>query len=154
MNPLCPDGGGSRITSYVGIFIPNDATSHYRMQQFFQRYSFSKNSHDLAPFDYHLFGSLKDELRGRRFAVFFQEQSRFSTLRLLSFGFLKDAVRGRRFADDDELRRNVRGEFRGFSQECYATGIQRLTQRWKGVLIMKENLWENDLELVKDESMI
>jgi len=61
------------------------------------------------------FGSLKDALRGRRFAVFFQEQSLFSTHRLLSFGSLKDALRGRRFADDDELKRNVRGELRRFS---------------------------------------
>ena len=97
---------------------------------------------------------MKDAIRGRRFTVFFKEQSRFSTLRLPSSGSLKDEVRGRIFADDDELKRNVLGELRRFIQECYATGIQRLTQRWKGVLIMKENLCDNDLELVKDEPII
>jgi histone-lysine N-methyltransferase SETMAR len=47
------------------------------------------------------------------------------------FGPLKDALRGRRFADDDELKHSVREELRRFSKEFYATGIQRLTQRWK-----------------------
>jgi histone-lysine N-methyltransferase SETMAR len=47
------------------------------------------------------------------------------------FGLLKDSLRGRRFADDDELKHSVREELRRFSKELYATGIQRLTQRWK-----------------------
>jgi histone-lysine N-methyltransferase SETMAR len=46
-------------------------------------------------------------------------------------GPLKDALRGRRFADDDELKHSVREELRRLSKEFYATGIQRLTQRWK-----------------------
>jgi len=44
-------------------------------------------------------------------------QSRFSTLQLPSFGSLKDSLRGRRFADDDELKQSVREEFRPFGQE-------------------------------------
>jgi histone-lysine N-methyltransferase SETMAR len=55
---------------------------------------------DLAPSNFHLFGHLKDALRGRRFAD-----------------------------DDDELKHSVREELRRFSKEFYATGIQRLTER-------------------------
>jgi hypothetical protein len=47
------------------------------------------------------------------------------------FGPLKDALRGRRFADDDELKHSVRDDLRRFSKELYTTGIQRLTQRYK-----------------------
>jgi len=64
-------------------------------------------------------------------------QSRFSTLRLPSFGTLKDALRGSRFAEDDGLEYGMREELRLFSKEFYAIGTQRLTQRWKIVLIMK-----------------
>jgi histone-lysine N-methyltransferase SETMAR len=46
------------------------------------------------------------------------------------FDPLKDALRGRRFADD-ELKHSVREELRRFSIEYYATGIKRLTKRWK-----------------------
>jgi hypothetical protein len=35
MNPLCPEDGGRRNTWYVGTFIPDDATSNYRMHKFF-----------------------------------------------------------------------------------------------------------------------
>jgi histone-lysine N-methyltransferase SETMAR len=47
------------------------------------------------------------------------------------FGPLKDALRGRRFADDDELKYGVHEDLRRFSKEFDATGIQCLTQRWK-----------------------
>lgn len=56
---------------------------------------------DLAPTDFHLFGSLKEALRGRR------------------------------VADDDELNHSVCEELRHFNKEFNATGIERLTQRWK-----------------------
>jgi hypothetical protein len=46
------------------------------------------------------------------------------------FGPLRDALRGRRFADDDELKHSVRDELRRFGKVSYTTGIQRLTQRW------------------------
>jgi histone-lysine N-methyltransferase SETMAR len=39
------------------------------------------------------------------------------------YGPLKDALRGRRFADDDELKHSVREELRHFSKEFYSTGI-------------------------------
>ena len=58
-------------------------------------------SPDLAPYDFHLFGPLKDVLRGRR------------------------------FADIDDLKYSVREELRRFSKELYATGLQHLTQRTK-----------------------
>jgi hypothetical protein len=45
------------------------------------------------------------------------------------FGPLKDALRGRRFADDDELKHSVREEFRRFGTGFYATGIQNLMKR-------------------------
>jgi histone-lysine N-methyltransferase SETMAR len=69
------------------------------------------------------------------------------------FGLLKDALWGRRFADDNELIHRVREQLRRFSKEFYATVIERLTQRWKSVLIM-ETLWKNDLNFVKDVHMI
>jgi hypothetical protein len=58
-------------------------------------------SHDLAPSDFHLFGALKD------------------------------AVRGRRFAEDGEMKHNVREEHRRFSKDIYATVMQRLRETRK-----------------------
>ena len=58
-------------------------------------------SPDLTPYDFHLFGPLKDALRGRR------------------------------FADIDDLKYSVHEELRRFSKELYATGLQHLTQRTK-----------------------
>jgi hypothetical protein len=46
------------------------------------------------------------------------------------FGLLKHAFRGRHVADTDGLN-GAREEFRRFSEEFYATGIENLTQRWK-----------------------
>jgi len=45
-----------------------------------------------------------------------------------------------RFADDDEMKQSLREELRRFSTEFHATDIQRFTQRWKVVLIMKQAL--------------
>jgi hypothetical protein len=42
------------------------------------------------------------------------------------FGSLKDSCRGRRFADNDELKHGAREELRLFSKEFCATDIQRL----------------------------
>ena len=50
------------------------------------------------------------------------------------FGPLKDTLRGRRFVDDDELRHRLREELRRFCKEVYSTDIQRLMQRWKKCL--------------------
>jgi hypothetical protein len=47
------------------------------------------------------------------------------------FGALKDNLRGRRFTDDGEYKRNVDEELRRFSQGFHATGIQRLTRGGK-----------------------
>jgi histone-lysine N-methyltransferase SETMAR len=58
------------------------------------------------------------------------------------FGPLKDALGGRRFVDD-----NVREELRRFSNEFYATGIQRLTQRWKKCV-------ENEGDFVEKKSQL
>jgi hypothetical protein len=52
-------------------------------------------------------------------------QSRFSTLQLPPFGSLKDSLRGRRFANDDELKQSVREEFRPFNQELYAKRLMQ-----------------------------
>jgi hypothetical protein len=56
-------------------------------------------SNNLAPFDFHIFGPLKDVLRGQR------------------------------FVDNYELEHGVREELRRFSKEFHATDIERLTQR-------------------------
>jgi hypothetical protein len=57
-------------------------------------------------------------------------ESRFSTLQLPSFASLKDSLQGRCFADNDELKKSVREDFRPFSQELYA---KRLTQSGKSL---------------------
>jgi hypothetical protein len=64
------------------------------------------------------------------------------------FGPLKDALRGRRFTEDDELKHSVREELRRFSKEFFATGMQLLKQRRNSVLIMKKTLWKNNLSFV------
>jgi histone-lysine N-methyltransferase SETMAR len=67
-------------------------------------------------------------------------------------GPLKDAIRGRRFADDDVLKHSVREQLRRFSKEFYATGIQRLTQRWIKCVDNEEDFVEkNSLKFVKIE---
>jgi hypothetical protein len=43
---------------------------------------------------------------------------------------LKNALRERCFADEDEMKHDVREELGCLSKEFYATGIQRLAQRW------------------------
>ena len=47
------------------------------------------------------------------------------------FGPLKDALRGRSFVDDDELQYNVREDPRRFNKGFCGTGIQLLMQCWK-----------------------
>jgi histone-lysine N-methyltransferase SETMAR len=59
------------------------------------------HSPDLAPSDYHLFGTVKHALRGRH------------------------------FADDNQLKETFRHVIRNRIWECYNIGIQRLTQRWQ-----------------------
>ena len=81
-------------------------------------------------------------------------QSRFSTLLLPSFCALKDTFRGIRSADDDELKHSLHQELRFFSKGFYATGIERLMQRWKSVLLMKGTLWESNHYFVKYVPMI
>jgi len=45
------------------------------------------------------------------------------------FGALKDALRGSCFTGDDELKHSVLEDFRRFSKDFSATGIQLLTPR-------------------------
>jgi len=52
------------------------------------------------------------------------------------------------------MKHSVFEELRSFSEKFYATGIKCLTQRWKIVLIMKEKLRKNNLNLLKDVPMI
>ena len=71
------------------------------------------------------------------------------------FGPQKDALRRRRFADDDELKHGVREDLlRLFSKELRrrAYGVSR--NGGKSVLIMKEPLWENNINFVNDVPMI
>jgi hypothetical protein len=57
-------------------------------------------------------------------------------------GPLKDTPRDRRFVYDDDLKHSAREELQRFSKHFYATGAQRLTQRWKSLLITKQSLWK------------
>ena len=81
-------------------------------------------------------------------------QFRFSTLLLPSFWAPKDTFRGLHSADDEEMKHGVRKEVRLFSKEFYVTSIQRLMQRCKSVLLMKDTLWENNLYFVKNVPMV
>jgi hypothetical protein len=36
------------------------------------------------------------------------------------------------------------------AKDVYATDMEHHTQTWKSVLIMKENLWKNNINFVKD----
>jgi hypothetical protein len=62
-------------------------------------------------------------------------------------GHLKNALLGRRFADEDKLKHSMHKELRHFSRELYTIGRKCLTQKWKNCVVMKENLWENDLNI-------
>jgi hypothetical protein len=55
------------------------------------------------------------------------------------FGPLTDTLGGSSFADNDELEHNVREKLRRFRKGIYATGIQRLTQRWKKCVDSEED---------------
>ena len=70
------------------------------------------------------------------------------------FGPLKDALRRRRFEDDDELKHSVREELRRFSKELRRRACSVSCNDGKIVLIMKDALWENNINLVKDVPMI
>lgn len=58
---------------------------------------------------------------------------------------LRDVFRGRRFADDDSMRE----ELRRFSKEFYATGTQRLMQRWKNYVDNEGDFVKGQFELYK-----
>ena len=77
------------------------------------------------------------------------------SLQLPSFwSSLKDAFRKRRFSDENEPKHSVYEELRRFSKEYYATGIQRLTQGGGECVDSDEDLWKNNLNVVKDVPMI
>ena len=46
------------------------------------------------------------------------------------FGPLKNALRGRRFAADDEVKEAVRDWLRSQPQTFFSNGIKKLTDRW------------------------
>jgi len=66
----------------------------------------------------------------------------------LVFGSLMDALRGRRCAEE-KLKLGVRRVRRIFSREFNATGICRRQKRWKSVLIVKDSVWEKNINFVK-----
>jgi hypothetical protein len=69
------------------------------------------------------------------------------------FSTLKVAFRGRCFADDDnEMKYSVREQRRRFSKECYVTGIQRPTRRWKKC-VDNGDFVKNNLNFAKDVPM-
>jgi hypothetical protein len=64
------------------------------------------------------------------------------------FGPLKKPLRGRRVADD-KLKHSVRQELRRFIKELRATGIQRLTQKWKNCVDNEGDFVEKEFRLCK-----
>jgi len=56
------------------------------------------------------------------------------------------------FVDNNELKQNVWIALM-LQQSVNATSIQCLSQRWKSVLVMKQTLWKNNLNFVKDVPM-
>lgn len=82
-------------------------------------------------------------------------QYRYSTLWLPSFWLPEEVLQGRHFADDNRLKCSVHAELWYFSKEFYVTSLQHLTQRLKKSLsIIKETLWKNNPNFVKDVPMI
>jgi hypothetical protein len=67
---------------------------------------------DLAPFNYHL------------------------------FGHIKDALCERHFANDNKLKQSLCDVLQSQGREFYNAVIQHLTQHWKSVLKMMETLWK------------
>jgi hypothetical protein len=82
-------------------------------------------------------------------------QSPYTTLWLLFFfNPLKDALQGRHLVEDDKLKHSTHQELQHSRTEFYKTSIWHLINRWKSVLIMKEILWKNNLDFVKNVSII
>jgi hypothetical protein len=96
-----------------------------QLQQWSSLFSLILPSPDLAPFDFHLFGPLKDALRGRPFAD-----------------------------DDHELKHSVPEDFRRCSREFYATDTQRLKQRWKQCVDNEADFVGKWAELCKDAPIV
>ena len=69
------------------------------------------------------------------------------------FSPLKDALQGLHLVDDDKLKHSTCQELQHFRREFYKTGIWHLIQRWKSVLIIKETLWKNNLDFIKNVSI-
>jgi len=68
---------------------------------------------DLAPFDFHLFGPLKNTLRGRK------------------------------FADDDDVKGAVNDWLRNQTKNFFSGGIKKFTDFWAKCIQNKENYIEN-----------
>jgi histone-lysine N-methyltransferase SETMAR len=56
------------------------------------------------------------------------------------FGLVKDALRGRHFADDNELKQSFRDVLRSRGREFYNSGVHRRSQRWQKYVENDENL--------------
>jgi hypothetical protein len=70
------------------------------------------------------------------------------------FASVKEALRGRHFVEDDQLQHSLLQDFRHFSQEFDATGILPFMKRVKTLLIMKNNLWKNNLRFVNNLQVV
>ena len=70
------------------------------------------------------------------------------------FSPFKDELQGCHLVKDEKLKHSTCQELQHFRQEFYKTGIRHLIQRWKSVSIMKETLWKNHLNFVKNLPII
>jgi hypothetical protein len=67
---------------------------------------------------------------------------------------LKDALRGRRFADDDAINTACVKSSDASAKNFTHTGYSVSRKGGRGVLVMKETLWKNNLNFVKYVPMI
>jgi len=74
----------------------------------------------------------------------------YHPLTSIFFSPLKDALQGCHIVDDDKLKHSIRQELQHFRIEFSKTSIRHLIKRWKSVFIMKEIVWENNLDFVKN----
>ncbi|KAJ4445769.1 hypothetical protein ANN_12454 [Periplaneta americana] len=109
---------------------------------------------DLAPSDYHLFGSVKEQLRGQRYEsledirkavrqCLREDETDFYSKGIFKlterpdlapsdchlFGSVKEQLRGQRYETLDDIRKAVRQCLRENETDFYSKGIFKLTKR-------------------------
>jgi hypothetical protein len=65
------------------------------------------------------------------------------------FGPVKNALRGHHFADDKELKQSFHDVPRSRGRKVYNSGVERLTQCWQNAMKITGTVWKNNLLIAK-----